>query len=210
SPKMAAVRPQYQAHIAAVLELAHIGNAKEKAAAIYDLEHRIAETHSTREESEDVRKGNNHWRAAEFAQRAPGLDWPAFFDAAGLGRQGEVVVWQPGAVTGIAAGTASVPLETWKDYPRFHLLESHRDCLPQAFVAEHFRFHRHVLSGTPQQQPRWKLAVEETNAALGMAVGRLYVGRYFPPEEKARAESMVRNLIEAFAVRIDRLDWMAP
>jgi putative endopeptidase len=210
SQKMAEVRTHYQAHIAAVLALGHIAAGEEKAARIFELERRIAEVHVSRAESEEVLKGNNHWSAAEFAQRAPGLDWPAFFAAAGLGRQGEFVVWQPGAVTGISALTASVPLEIWKDYLRFHLIEGGSDYLPKAFVAERFRFHQHVLSGTPQQQPRWKRAVEETNAALGMAVGKLYVARYFPPEEKARAEAMVRNLLAAFAVRIDRLDWMAP
>ena len=210
SQKMADIRTQYQAHIAAVLALGHIGDGEQKAARIFELERRIAEVHVSRAESEEVLKGNNHWSAAEFAQRAPGLEWPAFFDAAGLGRQGEFVVWQPGAVTGISALTASVPLETWKDYLRFHLIESHSGFLPKAFVAEHFDFHHRVLSGTPQQQPRWKRAVEETNDALGMAVGKLYVARYFPPEEKARAEAMVQNLIAAFAVRIDRLEWMAP
>jgi putative endopeptidase len=210
SQKMADIRTHYQAHIAAVLALAHIAGGEEKAARIFELEHRIAEVHTSRAESEDVLKGNNHWSAAEFPQRAPGLDWPAFFGAAGLAQQAELVVWQPGAVSGISALTASVPLGTWKDYLRFHLIEGASGYLPKAFVAEHFGFHQRVLSGTPEQQPRWKRAVEETNAALGEAVGKLYVGRYFPPEEKARAEAMVRNLMAAFAVRIDRLEWMAP
>jgi putative endopeptidase len=210
SQKMADIRSRYQAHIAAVLTLAHIRGAEEKAARIFELERRIAEVHVSRAESEEVLKGNNHWSAAELPQRAPGLDWPAFFGAAGLGKQREFVVWQPGAVSGISALTASVPLETWKDYLRFHLIESESGFLPKGFVAEHFAFHQRVLSGTPQQQPRWKRAVAETNAALGEAVGKLYVARYFPPQEKARAEEMVRNLVAAFAVRIDRLDWMAP
>jgi predicted metalloendopeptidase len=77
-------------------------------------------------------------------------------------------------------------------------------------MAEQFAFHQKVLSGTPEQQPRWKRAVEETNAALGEAVGKLYVAKYFPPAEKVRAEAMVRNLVAAFATRIDRLDWMTP
>jgi len=210
SQKMADIRSRYQAHIAAVLALAHITGAEEKAARIFELERRIAEVHTSRAESEEVLKGNNHWSATEFPQRAPGLDWPAFFGAAGLGKQPEFVVWQPGAVSAISALTASVPLETWKDYLRFHLIESESGYLPKAFIAEHFAFHQRVISGTPQQQPRWKRAVAETNAALGEAVGKLYVARYFPPEEKARAEEMVRNLVAAFAVRIDRLDWMAP
>jgi predicted metalloendopeptidase len=210
SQKMGDIRTRYQAHIAAVLTLAHIAGGEEKAARIFELEHRIAEVHTSRAESEEVLKGNNHWSAAEFPQRAPGLDWSAFFGGAGLAQQRELVVWQPAAVSGISALSASVPLETWKDYLRFHLIESESGYLPKTFVAEHFAFHQRVLSGTPQQQPRWKRAVEETNDALGEAVGKLYVARYFPPEEKARAEAMVRNLVAAFVVRIDRLDWMAP
>ncbi len=210
SQKMADIRTQYRAHIVAVLSLAHIAGAGEKAKGIVELERQIAEVHVSRAESEEVLKGNNHWSAAEFPQRAPGLDWPAFLAAAGLAQQSEFVVWQPGAVTGISALTASVPLETWKDYLRFHLIDGLTGYLPKAFVAEQFAFHQHVLSGTPEQQPRWKRAVEETNDALGEAVGKLYVAKYFPPEEKARAEAMVRNLVAAFATRIDRLDWMAP
>jgi len=210
SPKMAEVRTAYQAHIAAVLSLAHIGGGQQKAKGVFELERHIAEVHVSRAESEQVLKGNNHWSAAEFPQRAPGLDWPAFFDAAGLAQQREFVVWQPGAVSGISALVASVALETWKDYLRFHLIDSTSGYLPKAFVSEEFAFHQHVLSGTPEQQARWKRAVAETNDALGEAVGKLYVAKYFPPEEKARAEAMVRNLVAAFAIRIDRLAWMAP
>jgi putative endopeptidase len=210
SQKMADIRTQYQAHVAIVLALAHFADAQERAARIFALERRIAQAHWNREDSEQVLKGNNHWKAASFAQRAPGLDWSAYFAAAGLAQQDEFVVWQPSALTGIAALTASEPLETWKDWLRFHLIEHHSPYLPKAFDAEHFAFHQHILSGTPQQRPRWKRAVDETNTALGEAVGQLYVKRYFLPSEKARAEAMVKNLLAAFAMRIDHLDWMAP
>ena len=210
SQKMADIRAKYQAHIAAVLTLAHVAEPAGRAARIFALEHSLAEAHWSRAQSEDVLKGNNHWAVAEFGQRAPGLDWPAFFAAAGLVRADTFVVWQPSAVTGIAALTASVPLETWKDYLRFRLIERNSPYLPRAFVDEHFAFHGRVLSGTPQLRPRWKRAVQETNDALGEAVGKLYVARYFPPAEKARAEAMVQKLLAAFATRIDRLDWMAP
>src|SRR5258708_32274024 len=82
--------------------------------------------------------------------------------------------------------------------------------LPRALVEEHFAFNEHVLAGTPQLPPRWKRAMEDTNLALGEAIGKLYVRRYFPAAEKARAAAMVQGLIGAFALRIDRLEWMAP
>jgi putative endopeptidase len=210
SQKMADIRRQYQAHIAKVLTLAQLPEATARAARIFELERRIAQAHWSRQDTEQVLKGNNHWTRADFAQRAPGLDWKGYFAAAGLGQQEQFVVWQPSALTGISALSASEPLETWKDWLRFHLIEHDSAYLPKAFVAEHFDFHGHILSGTPEIAPRWKRAVDETNDALGEAVGKLYVQRYFPPDEKARAEAMVKNLLAAFAVRIDRLEWMAP
>jgi putative endopeptidase len=210
SQKMADIRTQYQAHIATMLALAQLPDATARATRIFALERRIAQAHWSRQDTEQVLKGNNHWKAADFAQRAPGLDWKAYFAAAGLKQQAEFVVWQPSAFTGISALTASEPLETWKDWLRFHLLEHNASYLPKAFGAEHFAFHGRILSGTPEQPPRWKRAVDETNDALGEAVGKLYVQRYFPPSEKARAEALVKNLIAAFGVRIDHLEWMAP
>jgi putative endopeptidase len=210
SQNMADIRAKYQAHIAGMLALAHVADAQGKAARIFDLERRMAQVHWSRAQSEEVLKGNNHWARKDFAVRAPGLDWEAFLGAAGLARQQQFVVWQPSALTGLSALTASEALETWKDYLRFHALEANAAYLPQAFVEEHFAFNGRVLSGTPQLRPRWKRAMADTNNALGEAVGKLYVQRYFPPAEKARAEAMVRNLLAAFAVRIDRLGWMAP
>lgn len=209
SPRMADIRTRYQAHIAAVLNLAHVQDAETKAARIFDLERRIAEAHSSRTDSEDVKKGNNHWTRQDFDTRAPGLDWTAFFTAAGLAGQPVFVVWQPGAVTGISALVAGQPLETWKDYLNFRTIERASAYLPAAFVEESFNFYSKVLAGTPKLRDRWKRGVEVTDDALGEAVGKLYVRRYFPPSEKARAEEMVRNIVAAFSRRIDALDWMA-
>jgi len=210
SQRMADIRAGYQAHIARMLSLAGEADAARRAGAVFALEHELAQVHVSRTQSEDVLKGNNHWAREELARRAPGLDWAAFLAAAGLAGQREFVVWQPSAIAGIAALSARVPLATWKDWLRFHLIESNAACLPRAFVEEHFAFHGRLLAGTPQLQPRWKRAVSATNEALGHAVGKLYVARYFPPAEKARAERMVQNLLAAFAARIDHLDWMAP
>jgi predicted metalloendopeptidase len=210
SERMAGIRTAYQKHIAAVLTLASVADADAKAARIFALERRIAEAHASREASEDVKKGNNHWTRQDFTSRAPGLDWSAFFSGAGLEAQNNFVVWQPGAVTGISALVREVPLATWQDYLTFHAVDHFASFLPRAFVEESFAFYGKALLGTPKLRDRWKRAVSATNQALGEAVGRLYVARYFPPAEKARAEEMVKNELAAFARRIDALEWMAP
>ncbi len=157
-----------------------------------------------------MRKGNNHWRREDFDTRAPGMDWAAYFDAAGLGRQKVFVVWQPSAFTGISKLVASEPLETWKEYLTFRAAEHAAGVLPKAFAEENFAFYGRVLDGTPEMMERWRLGVDATNEALGDAVGKLYVQKYFPPSEKARAQAMVRNLLAAFSKRIDALPWMSP
>jgi predicted metalloendopeptidase len=212
STSMKELRTQYQRHIAAMLSLAGTSGAEadSEAAVIYTLEQRIARVHSSRADSEDVKRGNNHWKRADFTVRAPGLDWSEYFAGAGLGSEQEFVVWQPGAVTGISALVASEPLDTWKEYLRARALEHFAVFLPQRFVDEHFAFYQKALQGTQQLQPRWKRAVAVTNSALGDAVGKLYAERYFPPAAKARIEELVRDLLASFAERIDKLAWMAP
>ena len=210
APRMADIRDKYRAHIAAMLTLAGISDADAKATRIFGLEHKIAEAHAPRIDTENVEKGNNHWTRAELVSRAAGLDWGAFLAAAGLDRQPGFVIWQPTAIVGLAALVKTEPLETWKDYLTYHAIARTADVLPKAFDDESFAFHGKQLTGTPVLRDRWKRAVDATSGALGEAVGKLYVTRYFPPSEKARAEAMVANELAAFARRIDQLTWMAP
>ncbi len=210
SPRMVDIRAKYQAYVAQVLKLAGIADAEAKAGRILELEGKMAQVHVSREDSEDILKANNPWKRPEFASRAPGLDWANFFAGAGLDTQPMVMVWQPTAVVGLAALVKSVPLATWKEYLTFHAISRKASVLPQAFVEARFDFYGKTLTGTPQLLDRWKRAVAATNAAVGDAVGQLYVKRYFPPEAKAQVQGMVRNIIAAFDQRIDHLDWMAP
>jgi predicted metalloendopeptidase len=209
-PRMTEIRGKYKAHIAAVLKLAGIADAEKKASRILDLETKIAKVHANRENTQDVKRGNNHWPKAELAKRAPGLDWDAFLTAAQLEKQSVFVIWQPQAVIGISALVKSEPLDGWKDFLAFHALEHHASLLPKAVVDEAFSFYQKTINGTPQERERWKRAIEQTDFALGEVVGKLYVEKYFPKAEKARAEEMVKNIVAAFGLRIDKLDWMAP
>ena len=210
SAAMATIRDKYRAHVEAMLALAQVADAGAKADAVLQLETRIAAAHWIREDSWEPGKGNNHWKRGEFAARAPGLDWDAYFAAAGLDGAPEFVAWQASAITGLSALVASEPLAAWKALLTYHAIERRAAVLPAAFDRESFAFFGTTLSGAPVQRARSKRAVAATSDALGFAVGRLYVDRHFPASEKARAEKMVADIITAFDTRIDRLDWMAP
>lgn len=210
NPRMKEIRTQYQSHISAMLKLAGFTDTDARAARIFELEHSIAEKHWSLADNNDVHKANNPWKQADFAAKAPGLDWAEYFRAAGMEKQEQFIVWQPEAFTAESAFVASVPLDTWKDWLAYHLIEDHASFLPKALADERFNFFGKVLSGTPQQLPRWRRGVFLVDGRLGDAVGKIYAQRYFSPQAKAAAQQMVKNLIAAFRKRIEALSWMAP
>lgn len=209
SSNMATLRAGYRAHVARMLTLAGSPDAAAMADSIVALETRIAQTHWKVEDSEDPAKGNNHWARTDFDRKAPGLDWSTFFSAARLAGQDSLVAWQPSAITGISALVANAPLSSWKALLAYHAIEDHAAVLPPAFDREAFAFFGKTLTGAQAQASRDQRAVDATSDALGFAVGRQYVQRYFPASAKARAEAMVANLIRAYEHRIDALSWMA-
>jgi endothelin-converting enzyme/putative endopeptidase len=208
SEHMRHLRTQYQAHVSAIFKLAGFSDTDARAAHILELEHAIAQTHRSLADNEDIHKANNTWTQADFSAKAPGLDWAEYFRGAGISPQESFIVWQPEAFTGESALVASAPLETWKDWLAFHLIEAYAGALPKALTEERFAFFGKELSGTSQQRPRWQRGVFVVNGLLGDTVGQIYAQRYFSPEAKAQAQAMVANLIAAFRKRIEALAWM--
>jgi putative endopeptidase len=209
-PKMAGIRDAYKAYIAKLLTQAGVADADAKAQRIFDLETKIARAHATREESEDFTKSADVWTKADFAKKAPGIDWDAYFAAAGLDKAAKFGAYHARAITGLSALVASQPLEAWKDWLVFHQINSHTDVLPSALDDAHFAFYGTTLSGTPQQRSRDKRALDALNTYLGDAVGRVYAEKYFPASAKAEVGDMVKGIKAAFAKRVNTIDWMAP
>lgn len=211
-PAMAKNRQAYKAYIAALLKQAGTpeAEAKKQAEAIFGLELQIAKAQASVVDTQDIHKANNPWPTAELGKRAPGIDWPAFLEAAQLSAQPTLVAWQPEAVKKLSALVASAPLPVWKDYLRFHAISHNASLLPKAYADLRFGFYGTQLSGTTQQRDRWKRALAATNDALGDAIGQLYVKQYFPASSKAQVEAMVANILAAFRDGVDQLAWMSP
>jgi putative endopeptidase len=210
SAHMQEIRTKYAAHVANIFRLAGFSDPEARAAHVLALEHAIALQQISLADNENIKHANNLWLASDFSTKAPGLDWPEYFRAAGLSSQKSFYVWQPTAFKGEAALVASTPIDTWKDYLTLHLLEASAAYLPKPFADERFAFFGTTLSGAPQQRPRDQRAVAVVNLTLGQAVGKLYAQRYFSPEAKAQAEALVANLLSAFHHRLETITWMAP
>jgi putative endopeptidase len=202
------LRDRYREHIQTMLTLAGFDHAGDRASAVLALETAIAQTHGTLAASSNDRNADSVWASADFGRRAPGMDWSVFFDAAGLAGERELGVWQPAAVTGLAALVASQPLEGWKDYLRFHSIHDFADVLPHAFAEEAMAMRAATEPGPLPSRAERSLAA--TRSAMSDALGRMYAERYFPAAQKARAEQISDNVRAALAKRVETSTWMSP
>lgn len=209
--EMVAYRGQYQTYMAKLLQLAGTpeADAAKQAKAIMDLETKIAQAQASIVDSQNVRLPKQ-WETAVYSKQAPGIDWTAFFEGAGLSQEKTLYAWQPEAISKLSALVASQPLQTWKDYLRLRAIDHSAALLPKAYAELSFDFYGKTLNGTPKQRDRWKRALSATDAALGDAVGQLYVKKYFPASSKAQVEDMVGNILAAFREGVDKLEWMTP
>jgi len=195
-------RSRYQQYIARMLTLAGFDHADRRAESVLALETAIAETHATRQASAVDRNADNEWSRADFAREAPGMDWGAFFEAAGLARQQLIVAWQPSAVRGVAALVAARPLEAWKDYLRFRVLDEYADVLPHAFAEE-------AAGIRGDQRTRDQRALAVTQSVMAEALGELYTARYFSSAQKARVRGIIANVTVAFREHVARASWLS-
>jgi putative endopeptidase len=206
---LAGTRAKYLTHLTNVLNLAGEPNAAARAKAIFDFETKIAKASWTKIENRDATKTYNKMTLAELAKRAPGFDFTRLIRESGAANVDSIIVAQPSAITGISTLVSKAPLGVLKDQLLVRSLDSYAPYLPSAFDKEQFSFYGTTLSGTPEQEARWKRAVNFTTGALQDDVSKLYVARYFPPETKAAADELVKNVIAAMGRRIDKLDWMS-
>ena len=205
-----AQRGAYRTYLTQLLTLAGEQDAATRAAAVLAFETRIARTQWTRIETRDDERSYNKWTPAALTRSAPGFDWPRYLEAAGFASLPNVLVSQPSAFTGSAREIGTTPVGVLRDYLMLRLLDDSAPLLSSAFVNANFAFRGTALGGTPQNEPRWKRAVTLVTAALPDDVSQLYVQRHFPPETKAAADELVRNVIAAMDRRLANLGWMAP
>ena len=209
-PKLAETKAKYLQHLTAMLNLAGEANAAARAKAIVAFEDKIAAASWTRIESRDATKTYNKYTLDQFAKSAPGFDFRELIRASGAEGVSNLLVAQPSAIQKIAALVGKAPLGVLKDQLLVRSLDAYAPYLPASFDNENFAFYGTTLSGTPEQETRWKRAVNFTVGTLGDDVSKLYVARFFPPETKAAADELVHNIIAAMDRRIDKLDWMSP
>ena len=204
------LRDQYVDHVTKMLTL--LGEppapAADHAKQILALESKLAEASRTRVQLRDPQKNYNKMTQADLQKLTPDWKWSDYFKDIKLIEPGDINVQQPEFFKATDDVFKSTPLDNWKAYLRWHLINATASELSKDFVNENFNFNDATLHGTKQIKPRWKRVVISTDDAIGEALGKLYVAYDFPPEAKARALELVNNLKEALADRIKTLAWM--
>jgi len=209
--KLKGFREAYLKYVETMLGMTGDKAAAKTAKDILALETALAQAQWSKVELRDPVKAYNKIDLDKLAALAPGFDWPRFITASGLdGKVTFVIVGQPSYLKSFATLIAKTPLPVWKAYFKWHLLNERAQYLPKAFVDARFAFYGTTLRGTPENRPRWKRGVSLVETLIGEALGKVYTAQYFPPENKARAEALVSNLLATYKQSIDTLDWMGP
>ena len=208
--KTVAVRDAYRKYIADVFTAAKQPDPAGAADRILALETKIAEKHWDRARNRDRNATYNKMNVAHLKAMAPNYSFASYLSAAGLARAKDVVVRQPDYIPALDSIIAATPVATWREYMTLKLIDAYANELSSPFQNARFELRGKTLSGQEQQAARWKRGVDEVGGTLGEAVGKLYVQRNFKPVAKARMDSLVANLREAYKIGIDSLEWMSP
>ncbi len=209
--KLKDARAKYEVLVAKMLGLAGDKDAAANAKNIVALETELAKVQWTRVENRNPVKTYNKVEMAKLAEMVPGYDWQAQMRAFGIDSKiDSVIVSQPSFLTGFGKVLESTPLDTWKAYFKWHVIGNYAPYLSKTFVDDSFAFYSTTLRGVPANEETWKRGIRVVEASLGEALGKRYVEKYFPPENKKRMEKLVANLMAAFGDSIDNLDWMSP
>ena len=207
--RTAKIREAYQQYIPKMLSLTGDAKAEKNAADIYKLELALAGASMTRVEMRDPYKLYNKYDIASAGKAMPGTDWKTMLTSLKAGSADSIIVGMPAFFVEMAKQLNSTPIETWKNYLKFHLVNNMASELSSGFDSTHFNFYGKTMNGQKEQKPRWKRIMQAVDGSIGDLLGQLYVDKYFKPEAKKRMQELVDNLQSTYAERIQKLDWMS-
>ncbi len=182
-------------------------DAKKNADVIYNIEKELAEAQMSRVEMRDPYKTYNKFAVADLKTVTPHINWATMLEEMKVKGQDTILVSSPKFFSTLDSMLTAVPVSNWKTYLQWNVLKSAAPYLSSKFVDANFKFAQ-VLSGQKVQTPRWQRISSLTDNSIGELLGQLYVKKYFKPEAKARMEELVNNLVKAYEIRINNLDWM--
>jgi putative endopeptidase len=204
------IRTAYQKHLVNAFRLTgeDAGTAQQHANTVLRIETALSKAQMSRVEMRDPYKTYNKFGVKDFSATTPSIDWNWMMGQLKLNGADSVIVTNPSFFKTLDVLLTALPIDDWKTYLKWQMINSASGYLSSAFVKEDFSFNQ-VLTGQKEQTPRWQVVSGLIDGQLGDLVGQLYVNKYFKPEAKQRMQDLVNNLQQTFANRIKQLDWMS-
>ena len=206
--KSDAVRAGYVEYLTTLMTELGMENPAERAQNVYEFEKTLAEPQWKPEKRRDRSLTYNKMTLEELKTYAEGFPFDPMLEAAGLSDQTEFVIREKDAFEGMAEAFAEADLDVLKDYMAAGYVSRKAAYLPKRIDEANFAFYGTTLQGTPEQQARWKRAVDQIDGSMGEVVGKVYVEKHFPEESKQKMDALIENLRAAFKEGIDNLEWM--
>lgn len=202
------IREKYQQHIANMFALAGLNQPEAAMQTVYAIEKDLAAGQWTPIQNRDRDKTYNKMSFADLTEQVPNINWEAWLTHTMIEKPEQLVITQPPYLTTVNQVINDYSVEDWQKYYKWHLLSNTANYLSSEFEAENFSFYGTVLTGTTEQEPRWKRGVDLVNSLTGELVGKVYVKKHFPAEAKQRMVGLIENLRDAYGDSIKELDWM--
>jgi putative endopeptidase len=206
--KSVEIRDKYRQHIATMFDLAGFDGGTEAAETVMALETRLAAEHMLKEQTRDFASNYDKQALQDLPKLMPNFNWSGYIEEAQIGDIDGLVLFMTDYMVALDEIIEDTDLETWKTYLRWGVLNTAATRLNSELDAQNFEFYSRTIAGVEEQRDLWRRGVNIVNATLGELVGKVYVKKHFPPEAKARMQTLVSNLIAAYEVSIRELDWM--
>jgi putative endopeptidase len=205
------IKKEYVSHIERMFVCmgSSAAEAKSQSKIIMDIETNLAKHSQNATEQRDVEKQYNPYKIEDLKAMTSHIDWEAYFSAIGMKTPTVLVLNQPQFYKGLNQFISLVKISDWKVFLKWKLISEAAPYLSSKFVIESFKFNGTVLSGKKQMKPRYKRVQGAVDEALGEALGKMYVAKYFDEYSKKKVTVMVDNLISSYRLRINSRDWMS-
>lgn len=202
---------EYEKHLAAMFMLAGEPEdiAVKDAKTALAIETKLAEASLNKIQRRDPVATYNKLSLDEVQKLCTAFDWNKFLVAAEVPNVKEMVLDQPKYFTTLNKTLKQFSIEEWKVYLKFQALNDFAPYLSSDFEKQHFAFYSTVLSGIGEMKPRWKRALQISNNYVGEQIGKLFVEKYFPEEQKQKVLDLIHNIGEVFKERVASLEWMS-
>ena len=207
--KSVEIQQKYTEHIGKMFSLMGAEETDNIVSTVYAIERQLAERSMTRVDRRDPEKTYNKFQTTELKELANSINWDVYFEEVGVKGISELVISQPDFVKATNEFLTTIPIEDWKLYLKWRLLDSYAYDLSSDFEKQSFDFYSKTLSGRKEMKPRWERALNKVNGGIGQLLGKAFVERHFTEESKEVVSRMVENLRTAFRERIQQLEWMS-